>query len=415
MRFQRLRFVSLLAVPLLIGGTALAGCSSDGGGGGVKKGAQVALEPAGVVAAAPFVKAPQTDVRGIASSPGGAQTSGDARGAFGGTRQASQCDKAQLVKELTGDPVKARAWAQARGIDPDKIGTHIESLTSVILLHDTLVENHNYQGDGKTTAYPSVLQTGIAVLVDVYGQPAVKCNCGNPLGKPDDVDREASTYTGSRWSGFASTDVTVIVPRPPEKGPMTSIPLVDPYQRDKGFDRTVGSNGNSDTKPFPVPTPTAAKTPPAASDGSSSGAPSDAPSSPASTPPGSTLPGSDTPGSTPGRTPGTAPGTTPGTGGTPGKHTPGVTTPGTAGTPGKHTSEPTPGKHTAEPEVTPRHTMAEETPGKHTPEVKPVEPSSGTVPTAGHKPVSEPAPEPTAKPVRSAGGADGGPARSAVP
>ncbi|GHF59039.1 hypothetical protein GCM10010218_45550 [Streptomyces mashuensis] len=279
------RIVALAAVPALILGAALTGCSSSGSSG--SQGTPVALEAAGVVADSPFLKAPDADLKdvtGVATTNG--TTAGDARGAFGGTRQATQCDKAKLVRELTADRVKAMAWAEARGIPFDQVSTHINGLTSVILLHDTLVKNHNYQGGGKTVAYHSVLQAGIAVLVDAYGQPAVKCNCGNPLGTPDDIDRAQASYRGSRWSGFAVVQVTVVVPRPEKEGPMKKIPLVDPYRTDKGFDRGVGSTGSDDSPAYPVP-PQAPR--PSASPGSPSGGPSGSASGPASgsgSPPG---------------------------------------------------------------------------------------------------------------------------------
>ncbi|MEU7107186.1 DUF6777 domain-containing protein [Streptomyces sp. NPDC046215] len=272
-RLRRLRLVALLTVSVLLGGAALAGCSSAQ----KKKAVELMLEAAGVIAANPFMKAPDTDLQGVNSATrGGGEQAADARGAFGGTRSTTQCDKAFLIKELARDAVKARAWSRDRGIDENRITAHIDSLTSVILLHDTLVKNHNYQGEGRSLAYLSVLQAGVAVLVDAYGRPAVKCNCGNPLRQPEtQVDLQASTYKGTRWETFQKTEVTVIKAVPESKGPMKEIPLVDPFQSDKAFNRGVGTDGKQDSPAFTWEPP--ARSTPSATTGSR---PSGPPSSP---------------------------------------------------------------------------------------------------------------------------------------
>ncbi|GHG52470.1 DUF6777 domain-containing protein [Streptomyces griseocarneus] len=313
---QRIRVVALLVASGLLAGVGVVGCGKGDEAKAVK---DIALEPTGVIAANAFLKSPGVDVQGVRSVPqAGDTTRGDARGAFGGTRKASQCDKAQLLTELARDEVKARAWAEARGIVYERLREHVDSLTSVVLLRDTLVRNHNYQGDGKTVEYLSVLQAGIAVLVDEYGQPAVKCNCGNPLKEPGNIDRKDSTYKGPRWEGFVNVRVTVVVPRDKDDGPMRKITLVDPKQPDKGFERPAGTDGTKDSGPVSVPTvpttPTAtpstapsgtASTTPDPS-GSSSGSASEPPvSTPSGTPssggPGTSRPPLGTP-STPRRT-----------------------------------------------------------------------------------------------------------------
>ncbi|MEV5506745.1 DUF6777 domain-containing protein [Streptomyces orinoci] len=242
---RRTPSLTLLTAGVLAGVTLAAGCSASSG---PAKETKVALEGVGVVGDGPFVPSPHSDLRGVASLGGGGETSGDARGAFGGTRRSSQCDKDQLIGQLTADPVKAKAWAGIRGVDAGAIGPYVRGLTPVVLLHDTLVKNHNYEGSGRTYAYLSVLQAGVAVLVDPYGRPAVKCNCGNPLGSPDTPAKPS--YQGARWAGFQGAAVTVIRPRPAEKGPLSSIPLVDPFERSRAFDRAVGNDGTRDSKPF---------------------------------------------------------------------------------------------------------------------------------------------------------------------
>ncbi|MEV4441405.1 DUF6777 domain-containing protein [Streptomyces sp. NPDC049577] len=307
---MRLNPVARLAVwasaTAMLGAAVLTGCSSgdDTEGKPGKKTASIALEPAGVVAPGAFVSAPATDLQGVRPvSRSGGQVAGDSRGAFGGTHGATRCDKARLVSEITADRLKAGAWAKARGIAVGDIARHIDGLTEAALVRDTLVENHNYQGEGRITAYLSVLQVGVTVLVDGYGQPAVKCNCGNPLGEPDTtIDTAGSTYNGRRWDGFSSTAVAVITPRPEEKGRMDRIPLVDPYHPDKGFDRQTGSDGSKDTSVVPVRIPTGGPSSTAPPSGTPSGTPSGPASGSAS---GSASAGSGSP-SSPGSLPGSS-------------------------------------------------------------------------------------------------------------
>ncbi|MCF3106998.1 hypothetical protein IPZ58_36405 [Streptomyces roseoverticillatus] len=245
-RRRRLRLVALLTVPALIGGASLAGCGSGG-----KKSVQLVLEAVGEIGAFPFVEHPDTDLRGVRSAVrGGGERAGDARGAFGGLQGATHCDKASLIKQLTDDPEKARAWAEVKNIDEGRIGEYINGLTETYLEFDTLVKNHDFR-DGEASEYLSVLQKGVLVLTDNFTAPAVKCNCGNPLQEPDQVvDTKAASYTGTRWESFATTEVTVIKARTKEQGPVKQIPLVDPFQGDKAFDRGVGSDGSKDSKPF---------------------------------------------------------------------------------------------------------------------------------------------------------------------
>ena len=54
-----------------------------------------------------------------------------------------------------------------------------------------------------------MLQAGTAVMVDRYGVPRIKCNCGNPLTAPQAVST-TPTYTGTRWPGFSPSNVVVV-------------------------------------------------------------------------------------------------------------------------------------------------------------------------------------------------------------
>ncbi len=298
LRRRRLRVVSLLTVPALLGGAAVAGCTSAQ----KKKVAELTLEAVGVTGDHPFLRNPGTDLKGVNSpTGGGGEKPVDARGAFGGTPGAAHCDKALLIKQITQDPVEAAAWAEARGIDRNRIAAHIDSLTEVVLLDDTLVKNHDYQGDGRTREYLSVLQKGVAVLNDPYTGPAVKCNCGNPLGEPDrDVDLKASTYTGVRWETFSDTEITVITPRAEDKGPVRNVQLVDPFESDKAFDRGVGTDGDQDSATFHWNPPPRRTQQPSQGRPSSAGSGSPGESSGARTPTGSGTPGASAGTPTPG-------------------------------------------------------------------------------------------------------------------
>ncbi|MDX6739403.1 DUF6777 domain-containing protein [Actinocorallia sp. A-T 12471] len=187
----------------------------------------------------------------------GGDKKGDEPGLYGGTRQDAVCDKDALVKFLEGDPDKAKVWASAQGISPDGIAKFVAGLTPVLLRADTLVTNHGYR-DGKATKMPAVLQAGIAVMVNARGLPVVKCNCGNPLSEPE-VDPKESDFKGASWPQFSPEKVTVV--SPPERD-VEDLKLVD-ADTGTAFDRPVGTEGEADGRPEPVP-PTAASEPPSA-------------------------------------------------------------------------------------------------------------------------------------------------------
>ncbi|MFF6978420.1 DUF6777 domain-containing protein [Streptomyces sp. NPDC008343] len=107
---------------------------------------------------------------------------GDTPGLYGGSKQPTLCDVVRLEEFLTdpGNERKAQAWAAALSISAAEIPGYLGRLTPVLLRHDTLVRNHDYK-KGKAVPFNALLQTGIAILVDERGLPAVKCSCGNPL------------------------------------------------------------------------------------------------------------------------------------------------------------------------------------------------------------------------------------------
>lgn len=139
--------------------------------------------------------------------------SGGTTGLYGvpGGKQAV-CDTEALVKMITKDKTRAKVWADLLGTTPDKIKPTVEALTPLILRADTLVVNSDYR-NGKAIQYPAVLQAGTAVLVDRYGVPTVKCNCGNPLAEaPSDP---SSAISGTPWAGWQGRAVTVDKTRKP--------------------------------------------------------------------------------------------------------------------------------------------------------------------------------------------------------
>ncbi|MBO2457411.1 DUF6777 domain-containing protein [Actinomadura violacea] len=301
----------------------------------------------------PYTLAADTDQVKVAARPArGGTMDGDTPGLYGGTRRISSCDQRRLVAFLQANPDKARAWAGVQGIPVSDIARYVSRLTPVLLRTDTLVTNHGYR-DGKATSEAAVLQAGMGVLVNGYGVPAVKCNCGNPLTAPESKIRTSGArYSGRKWPGFQGRNVTRIRPRDSRRGTITVFVLVDPGVT-MGFERPRATAGTDDGPPLPLPAtetapPSGSPAPVDSGDGSpGSPAPGDGSPAPGSPEPGSPEPGtpgsagpeSPQPGVSPGGGPGT--GTTTGTGGGPG------TAPGTgsgtetgAGTPGDGPQSP---------------------------------------------------------------------------
>ncbi|MFD3587279.1 DUF6777 domain-containing protein [Streptomyces sp. NPDC058683] len=177
----------------------------------------------------------------------GSLQQGDSPGLYGGTRQPTICDVEKL-KEFLTDPAnhrKAQAWAGVFGIGTEQIPDYLDRLTPVLLRHDTLVENHDYKS-GTATPFASLLQSGIAVLVDRRGQPAVKCSCGNPLrpfaGDTGRIKVEFD-HGNSKWRGYDRAQVTAV--RPASR-PLERLALVDVADPGRGIERPVGTTGAQD-------------------------------------------------------------------------------------------------------------------------------------------------------------------------
>ncbi|MEU5892470.1 DUF6777 domain-containing protein [Streptomyces sp. NPDC047461] len=185
----------------------------------------------------------------VASRPvRGSLQQGDTPGLYGGSKQPTVCDVEKL-KEFLTDPrndQKAQAWARALKISTDRIPDYLDRLTPVLLRHDTLVKNHDYK-KGKAVPYDSLLQAGIAILIDAQGRPAVKCSCGNPL-RPfaGDTNRISVKFEdgNQEWKGYDRSSVVAVRPAP---RPLEKITLVDVEDTDRGISRPVGTSGAKDS------------------------------------------------------------------------------------------------------------------------------------------------------------------------
>lgn len=247
---------AVLAAVALLAGVLVGVVVTDRDGTGSPAG-EIFLEPAAAPGRDPFTPdvggglAPVARQRFPAppdAGPGtGAVTAaaGSEPGLYGGTRDQRTCDPDRLVAFLTGEPVKAGAWAAVLGIAPEEIPGHVDGLTPVQLLTDTRVTNHGFR-DGRATPFQAVLEAGTAVMVDERGVPRVRCACGNPLTEPAPV--ASVRFTGAPWEGFDPAGVTRIAPA---RTPLTELVLVD-LAGEGGLVRPVGSTGDRD-RPVPLP------------------------------------------------------------------------------------------------------------------------------------------------------------------
>lgn len=190
------------------------------------------------------------------TAPGGAiqltSYSGDTPALYGGSKSKKQVDKEGQLRFFEQNPAKAAAfcaalnsdptfrWSGGSQIRPDQLRAYFDELTPVMLTRDTRVTNHGYR-DGRPTPRQAVLQKGQYVLVDLYGVPRVRCECGNPLTPPQPVPT-TPTYTGPRWPDFDPTVIVVIVPAP---AVIETIILVD-IATGGWFERPPGSDGAMD-------------------------------------------------------------------------------------------------------------------------------------------------------------------------
>lgn len=206
----------------------------------------------GVPSLAPFFEENSglgRDTTTVRSQPvQGSLQQGDMPGLYGGSKQPTICDVAELERFLT-DPrnhQKAQAWASVLNIGTDEIPEYLHRLTPVLLRHDTLVKNHDYKKE-KAVPYNSLLQAGISILVDEQGLPAVKCSCGNPLRPFEgDTGRISVQFEdgNKKWAGYERESVVAVKPAPRK---LARIALVDVQEPARGINRPVGSTGEKDT------------------------------------------------------------------------------------------------------------------------------------------------------------------------
>jgi hypothetical protein len=254
----RIRARAAAIVALLVSlAVTTAGCAMVAG-----QGSRVVVQAVarGVTTAAPFFD--ETLQLGIdaavgeALALGGGTKKGNQPGLYGGSRNKTACAKDKLIRFLK-DPAnrqKAQEWAAVQGLrGVGEIAGFVRKLTPVVLRNDTLVKNHDYK-KGKAEAFDALLEAGIAVLVDRYGKPVVKCSCGNPLGAfehdADSVDPKFEDRSkGKKWKGY-DPKKTVKVEPVAEEPPVVKYELVDIDKADTGLERLAGTDGEQD-EPLP--------------------------------------------------------------------------------------------------------------------------------------------------------------------
>ncbi|MET8690101.1 DUF6777 domain-containing protein [Streptomyces sp. NPDC004732] len=278
---------------------AVAGCSGDGDEKTADGGSELFMQPVAAQGPDPFTdstartdaspspvtRSPQPSPTGSATPQGTRSIPGGTPGLYGGTHSVGSCDVDQQVRFLTADAAKARAFAEASGIDPAAVPSFLRGLTPVVLRADTRVTNHGFRG-GSPTSFQSVLQTGTAVLVDERGLPRVRCACGNPL-KPPVAFKGSPRHNGRPWNGYQPTRVVVVTPAPQ---PIVNITIVN-IVNNTWIERKVGdgkAHHDRATKP-PTPTPTPTPTSPSPTSPSPT-SPSPSQSSPTPTDPDGTSP-----------------------------------------------------------------------------------------------------------------------------
>ncbi len=236
-------------------GFAVARIHIHGGG---KSGVDVDLTPASAPGAAPFVRTAATD-RTDVTPPRGISGAfrADTAGLYGGMHNESACDTKELGMDLTTHPDRAAAWAGVLGILAADIPDYLAGLTPVFLQYDTYLTNYSFV-DGKARSTPAVIQAGTAVIVDKYGKPVAKCNCGNPLTQP--TATEGLRYIGTPWPAFSRATVTSVT--------AVTVAIVSFTLRDLSsgsvFDRPIGTSGAEDGPRYVLPqagTQTAPTTP----------------------------------------------------------------------------------------------------------------------------------------------------------
>ncbi len=227
---------------------------------------------AGEIGDGPFSADFGTDIQGLTAAVSSKKLRGDTPGLFGGTRNVSVCDKAKLVEFLLANAVPAARWMKVLKIaDRADIPQFVRKLTPVVLRVDTLVRNHTM-----STSFDAILQAGTAVLVDEFGIPVVKCNCGNPLTRTDkDAGRIRLKTPDTTWKNKGSKPTRIDKPQ----GRVPKFHIADLERPDSGIARTPGTDGERDeTAEAPAPLPDRSDESKASPSGSATGTVTDSPS-----------------------------------------------------------------------------------------------------------------------------------------
>jgi hypothetical protein len=193
--------------------------------------------------------------------------SGGTPGLYGGSRSKAVCDKEVQLRFLEQNPDKAAAfcaalnsdptlrWSGGNKVVPDQLRAYFAELTPLMLTRDIRATNHGFR-NGLPTPRQSVLQAGQGVLVDMYGVPRVRCECGNPLNPPRPV-KTTPNYTGPKWENFDPTRIIVIqqttvivetfVLVEVETGQIVDRPAGTSGERDVPHDTTTTSSATTST------------------------------------------------------------------------------------------------------------------------------------------------------------------------
>ncbi|MFD5419890.1 DUF6777 domain-containing protein [Streptomyces sp. NPDC127069] len=251
------RHVPAGAAVLALLGLIAAGCGAqepEQTKGAAAESQELTLQPVGAAGPDPFTASTSTAESAPVQPPvpnrtgQGIRTVGAATpGLYGGTNRLGSCDVERQAAYLTADDAKARAFAQATGIEQEKIPEFLRGLTPVVLRADTRITNHGFR-DGRADGYQSVLQAGTAVLVDDHGMPRVRCGCGNPLAAPRSA-KGSPVLKGDQWNGYRPNQVIVIEPTIQPVKRLLIVNVAD----NTWIERKAGDDGAQDKAPKVTP------------------------------------------------------------------------------------------------------------------------------------------------------------------
>jgi hypothetical protein len=221
-------YLHAVAVGAAAVGIGVTACGQGGSGGGgttrVDAVELASLEAANTPGTSPWTESvtaadPPQQVNRVEAPEASRTVSGDQMGLYGGSTNRVVCDRDRLVSFLEQNPAKAAAWRSVTRIDD--LRSYILGLSPVFLTQDTSLTNHGFE-DGAATAFPAVLQTGTAVLVDNRGLPRVRCDSGSPLSEP----RGELTDDDLQGTGWQNLDVESIVEVLPSQEAVTDLKVI---------------------------------------------------------------------------------------------------------------------------------------------------------------------------------------------